>query len=355
MKNKLKINKKYNIKYAVKRKNWIFIILIVATIAKAYLLIMGFSGYGSDLENTTGFISLIKLVVGILNPFSLIMAAYIIYMENSDNKTYKNIFYIILPIQVLLGLLSGMKENTLEPLLYIGIVFLVAGKKIPKKVIFPGVFVFMLLYPFMSAYRTVVNDPYLNTGNHALNMAIAIKDTLDKPLSETLGVGAESYSARGAMFPYFQYAIDIEPEWDYYKHMKRYVVVPFAWLVPRAVWSGKPRADVGMILSEKIIGGKTMSAVTPTSIGWAYLEGGLFFVILIFILLGILFEFIDKVAIKTDYRYPMALIFYIIIFHKAIKPEWDPYFLFTSIPQYYILNLILLKLVGIQKFKGIRI
>ena len=339
--------------YKIKRKNWIFIILIFSTFIQGYLLVLGFSGYGSDLKNTTGIISLINLISGILNPFALIVSAYILYIEDSKSTVYKNIFFIILPIQVLIGLLSGMKENTIEPLLYVGIVFLIAGKKIPKKVIIPVMLFFIVLYPFMNAYRDVVNDPYLNTGNHALNMALAVKNVLDKSssLSTTLDTSTKDYGARGAMFPYLQYAITIEPQWDYYKHMNRYSFAAISWLIPRALWAGKPRADIGMILSEKIVGGKTMSAVTPTNVGWAYLEGGLFFVVVIFLMLGIMFETIDRIGYKSSYRNPISLIFYITFFHYAIKPEWDPYFLFSSIPQMFIMYFILLKLVGIRKIK----
>ncbi len=175
-------------------------------------------------------------------------------------------------------------------------------------------------------------------------MMIAINNLIKEPLSETLGTGVESYADRGAMFPYLQYVINIEPEWDYYKYMSRYISLPVVWIIPRAMWEDKPRSDSGMIFYRKLTG-RDSNSITPTNVGWAYLEGGLFYVVSIFILLGLLFEFIDR----SNQRRPIVLIFYILILHKAIKPEWDTYFMFASMIQMYIMYWVLIKFIGIKK------
>jgi len=339
-----------NIQYKIKHKTWVFGILIVSTLIQTYLLLSGISGYGSDLQYTAGFVSLVKVIAGILNPFALIISAYILFIENSYNITYRIIFYIALIMQVLLGLLSGMKENTLIPIIYVCIVFLISGRKLPRNLIYIGIFVLALLYPLNNAYRHIINDPYQNTGSHTLNMRIAINNLIKRPLTETLETGISKYGDRTSMYPYLQYSVDIETEWDYYKNMTRYFALPIVWLVPRAVWSDKPRSDIGGVLNQKIVGYENRSAVTPTNIGWAYLEGGLQFVIVIFILLGMLFEFIDR----GNHKKPIILLFYVLLFHKAIKPEWDPYFMFAAMIQTFVLYWILLKFIGIKKMVYIK-
>lgn len=342
---KLIKTKQHQNNYAIKRKNWVFSILIFSTTIQAYLLFSGMSGYGSDLEYTTGVASLVKTLAGILNPFALIISAYIIFVEHVRSKTYLTVFYSALTVQILLGILSGMKENALIPVLYVGIVFLFAGWKLPKNLYYIGLFVLALLYPVNNAYRNVINDPRTNTGSSTLNMAIALRHVFTQPLSETLFNGVESYGDRGSMYPYLQYSINTEPTWDYYKHMTRYLALPVVWFIPRAIWLDKPRADTGGVFYKKIVGYDSHNAVTPTTIGWVYFEGGLLFVVLIFILLGIFFEFIDE----HNQMKPIILLFYILILHKAIKPEWDPYFMFASVIQTYIMYWILLKLIGIRK------
>ncbi|HES59012.1 MAG TPA: hypothetical protein ENO18_01155 [Caldithrix sp.] len=343
--NTFKKSKASNENYAIRRKNWIFAILVLSTMIKGYLLFSGLSGYGSSLEYTTGLASLAKTLANILNPFALIVSAYIIFIESSHNRKYHIVFYFILLLQVFLGLLSGMKEEALIPLLYTGIVFLIAGKKLPQKGVYMGIFILALLYPLNNAYRNVINDPYLNTGSSILNISIAVNKIVNEPLAETLSTGISQYGDRGSMFPFFQYSINIEPSWDYYKNMARYFALPVVWLVPRAMWEDKPKADIGGVLYEHIVGERTMTAVTPTTLGWAYLEGGFVFVIIIFLLLGLMLEFIDK----NDYREPIVLIFYVILLHKAIKPEWDVYFMFATMLQMFILYWGLLKILGVNK------
>jgi len=334
-----------NLHYSIKRKNWVFGILLFSTLIQTYLLFSGLKGFGVEVKDSSGIISLVNSIENILNPFVLIISAYIIFLENSKIKTYITIFYGSLLVQVLLGFLSGMKENTLIPIFYVGVVYLIAGKKIPKNVIYIGLFIFVLLYPINNSYRNVIDDPYVNTGSSTLNMAIAIKQVFTKPLSETLLGGVESYADRGGMYPFLQYSITIEPEWNYYKYMTRYLGLPFAWFVPRALWRDKPTADIGGALYEKIVGVRTATAVTPLNVGWGYLEGGPIFLIAIFVLLGIIVSSIEKMNLST----PLGLLFYVLILHKVVKPEWDPYFFLVSLIQMFFMYWILLKVIGLKK------
>lgn len=337
--------KQHNKEYYIKRKGWVFGILIFSTTIQAYMLFTGFSGFGTNIRDTLGLISLFSTLSNIINPLALVVSAYIIFIEHNKNKIYVTIFYVSVSYQILLGLLSGMKEAALIPILYVGIVFLVSGRKFPKKLIYIGLFLLLLLYPVNNSYRNVINNPHLNTGSSTLNMVIALKKVFTAPLTETLLGGAEKYADRGEMYPFLQYSINIEPSWGYYKYMTRYIALPVVWLIPRTIWPDKPRGDIGGVLYEKIVGVRTMTAVTPLNIGWAYLEGGLLYVIIIFIILGILFSLIGRM----NYFNPIILLFYVIVLHKSLKPEWDPYFLLSSFIQMYIIYWIVLKFIGIKK------
>jgi hypothetical protein len=222
---------------------------------------------------------------------------------------------------------------------------LFSGAKIPKKIIYAGVFLIILLYPINTAYRNIIGNPYLNTGSPTLNMAIAMQKVFSTPLLQTLMEGSDDYAARGEMFPFLEYSINNESEWNYYKYMTRYITLPLAWVIPRAIWPDKPHADIGGVLYEQIVGVRTATAITPTSVGWAYFEGGVVFLIVIFFLIGIVFEIVDR----GNHKKPMILLFYIIILHKALKPEWDPYFMFVALMQIFIMYWFLLKFIGIQE------
>jgi hypothetical protein len=331
-----------NSSYKITRKNLVFILLIFTTFAKAYLLASGLTGFGVERHDSSGLLSLVNALSNILTPFSLVLSAYIIYIEKVQIKLYKTIFYASFLMQIFLGLLSGMKENTLAPILFVGIVFLFSGSKIPKKIIYIGIFLIMFLYPINNAYRNIVSNPYTHTNSHLVNMSLAIQSVFSKDILETLSSGSESYGKRGEMFPFLEYSVNSESKWNYYKNMSRYITLPLAWIIPRAVWSNKPRADIGAVLYQQVVGIRTKTSITPTAIGWAFLEGGIFYLIIIFALLGIVFEFVDK----NNHNKPINMLLYIVLFHYAIKPEWDPYFMLASIMQFYIMYWILLKFIG---------
>lgn len=203
----------------------------------------------------------------------------------------------------------------------------------------------IILYPINNEYRKIISDPFLNKKSNILNFGLAFNKVISKPLSETLSSGAESYSDRGDMYPFLLYVIDNEDKWDYYKYMDRYIYLPVAWFLPSAILSSKPKADIGGVLYEQLAGFRSNTAITATSIGWAYLEGGIIFVLIIFILLGVILEIVDSKNIRN----PLVLLFYCIFLHKAIKPEWDPYFMINSIIPMIIIYTVLLKLIGVQR------
>lgn len=338
-------NKKFNAtqNHQINYKILILSLLIYTSFFQAYLLFSGLSGYGSSLEYTNGFISLLKAFQGALNPFAILISAYIVYIEKYKSLLFKNIFKLSIILQVLTGLLSGMKEEAIIPILYVLIVFLLGKNKIKKAYVIIAFFGLLILYPLNNSYRDVINNPYYSNISQIGKMYIAINNIINKPFTELLSSGNESFGNRTSMYRYLQYSINIEQNWNYYKNMNRYYVLPLVWIVPRAVWSNKPRSDIGAIFYYKLTG-RTSNSITPTNVGWAYLEGGIFFIILIFTLLGIFFSLIDKKDIRT----PLYLLIYGWSLHKVIKPEWDPYFMFAAAIQAFILYWILLKLIGVK-------
>lgn len=340
-----KENYEFKDTFFINRKYLVFNLLIITTIFQAYLLFSGITGFGNTQTEVSGGSSFVSMLSSYLTPFALILAAYIIFIENNSNKRYLVIFYASLIIQILTGFLSGMKENALEPILYITIVFLIAGRKIPRKVLLIGFIIVAFLYPINNSYRNVVSNPYLNTGSSILNMSIAIKIISKQPILETLLGGAESYGDRSSMFPFLIYAINTEEKWDYYKNMSRYLYLPIGWFMPRALLEDKPKADIGGVLYAQVTGERTATSITVTNIGWAYLEGGILFIFITFIIIGLILELVDKM----NYKKPIVLLFYITLFQLSIKPEWDAYFMISSLIPMLIIYTMILKIIGLQR------
>ena len=84
-------------------------------------------------------------------------------------------------------------------------------------------------------------------------------------------------------------------------------------------------------------GRESPNSITVSTIGWAYLEGGPTYVLVIFVLLGIIFNLIDyyrNKSIKHELFWIMALLI-------VIKPEWDPFYGIVQLIQMFILINIL--------------
>lgn len=338
-----KYRKNRKLYFRIKGKNKLLILFVISTLVEAYFLLAGISGYGSRLDDITGSSSFIKNVFGNLNQITLILSSYVVFIEHYKNTRYRNTFFLLIGAQALLGLISGMKESFLIPILYSGIAFLMGGGRIKKQYLFIGIAILLLLYPLNNEYRNVINDPFLNKGNNSI--IVAFNNLLDQPFVESLQSGTESYRNRTSMYGYLQNSIQSEPLWGYYKHMNRYLVLPIVWLIPRSFWPNKPRADVGAVYNDQLVG-RTTNSITPTNIGWAYFEGGIGYVIIIFILIGMFFSMINS----SELRSPIIFFLFVWCLHKAIKPEWDPYFMFSSAIQSFVLCWFLLRYVVIKKY-----
>jgi hypothetical protein len=342
---KISRNKKENFVFNINYKNLIFILLIITTTIESYLLFAGYKGYASSIEHTSGIISLIKSIQIALNPLAIILSAYILFIEKNQQLNYKIIYNVSIYLQIFIGLLSGMKEEAIIPILYTLIVYLIGKNKIKKVYVYLFIFSLVILYPLNNSYRNIINNPFYDRLENTSKFYLALNQIINKPLEETFSTSSSSFGDRTSMYKYLQYSINIEPTWNYYNSMERYIYLPLVWIVPRTIWENKPRSDIGAELYFKLTG-RVTNSITPTNIGWAYLEGGMLFVIIIFILLGIFFSKIDLLNLNN----PFNLVLYAWCIHKVIKPEWDPYFLLAGAIQAFILYWIIIKLLGITKY-----
>ena len=332
--------------FKIVRKNVLLGLFLITTIIKMYLLFSEQSGYGSSIEYTNGINSFINSIQNAFNQFAIIMMGYVFFIQNYKKARFRNIYIILIGVQIVIGLLSGMKEDFLTPIIFTLIIYLIAGGNVKKKYVLISIICLLVLYPLINLYRNVINDSFLNNGNHLYNISIAMNNLFDQPIMETITSSSDSYGNRFSMYSYFHNSIEMENNWSYYKYMNRYAVLPLVWIIPRKIWPTKPRNDVGAKYNEKLVG-RTTNSITPMNVGWVYLEGGLVFVIIVFSLIGLTFSKIESFGLKT----PLILLLYLWCFSKAIKPELDPYFLFSELIQFLVLTWFLLKFLGLKKYK----
>lgn len=321
-----------------------FLLLIISSVFMFVLLRAGVSGYGTDLIYTHGIFSLINNSVGLINTFSLTLSAYVVFRKKEISNGYKRIFIVIVLFQIGMGLMSGMKEQAIVPVVIVAIVYLLSGFKVKTKYLLIGVIAIIFLYPINNSYRDLINDPFYQNSSKIEMLLVSITSLLnDTSHKGFFDQSLDSYSSRLSQYPYFHSAVENQKSWSYYANMNRYWILPVYPLIPRFLWIEKPRSDVGAYYYE-ILTGRMNNSVTVTSMGWAYLEGGLVYMLIIFTFIGFTLHRIDRLRDKSLF----FLLIYTHVFLLVIKPEWDPFFAFSGSLQAALIYYILLKVIRVK-------
>ncbi|SFR31327.1 hypothetical protein SAMN04490243_0154 [Robiginitalea myxolifaciens] len=327
----------------LKNLNLLYFIIGCFAVAKIYLVINGFIDFDSNPKNLNPFQSLINQITITWTPIFLVFMSIIIFRYEYSDRRFYLVFIVFLVLQVILGFLSGSKESIISPILIVGIPYLISGKKISLKYFLSFLVIVVLIYPINNRFRSLTNQGLELSQPQMVKEAIS--KTLENNISESFVLGLESYQKRVSMFAILMYSIENEKYWNEYKFMDRYVFLPIAWIVPRIVLPNKPTADIGRRLYEMTTGNDSTS-ITPTTYGWAYMEGGTIYVLLSFILLGIAIGYFE---LNLSLSNPLGLMIYALILIRLLKIEFDIYSMITSILQIVLLCLITNKMFFSQK------
>jgi len=318
-------------KYSLKSFN-IFLVFSAAVYGlQLYYLMSGKIGYGTGTEESTGDNSFVLQTVNNLSSVVLIVWGLLRYYYKTLKDSQIKYYYLFLGVGMCIGILSGMKESFIVPLVCFLIPFLKSGNQIPKKImIIFGIFI-MILYPLNNNYRDALNSKIGLTKSEAF--LLALNKTYNTDITHLFDSSSKSYSARFSLYPYLQYSIEKEKEWDYYKNMSRYIYLPFSF-IPRSIIPSKPISDTGAKLN-KLIAGVENNSQTATTFGWSYLEGGYLYVIISFFLLALVVTYLGAVLFRGH------LIHHVInasLLITMLKTESDVYFILAGIIQNFIIT-----------------
>lgn len=309
-----------------------------------YFLMSGKIGYGTGAEESTKDNSFLLQTVNNLSSIILIVLGFFRYYYNTLKVSQIKYYYIFLGIGMIIGIFSGMKELFIVPFVCFLIPFLKSGNTIPKKIMIVFGVLIMVLYPLNNNYRDVLNSKIKLEKSEAL--LLALNKTYNTDITHLFDSSSKSYSARFSLYPYLQYSIEKEKEWNYYKNMTRYIYLPFSF-IPRSIIPSKPISNTGVKFN-KLIAGIENNSQTATTFGWAYLEGGYGYVIISFFLLALAVTYLGSILFKED------LIHYVIntsLLITMLKTESDIYFILAGIIQNFIISYFVLYIFT-KKVKG---
>lgn len=319
----------------------LYSLALLLIMSKFLMLKYGIYGYGSSVIYTYGIFSFVKTLQDILEPFSLILLGYFLWIKKERSLYIKPFTFIIYFLSFSISLLVGMKENLILIIVYILVPFIYGGNKIKKRYIIIIVLLIIVIYPINSSYRKVYNSQQISRN---VVLVAAINEIRRSSFKDVFQESIDSYKNRISLFPYLMDAISSEKNWTQYKNMNRYKFLPFAWGIPRFILKEKPRADIGTYYDTIFTGQSSLSrsSITPSTYGWAYFEGGIIYVFLIMLLFSV---FINYLEFKINLTNPLHILIYTIALSSLLKVETDVYFLITGFIQMLFVNYIIYSLL----------
>jgi hypothetical protein len=316
-----------DVTYDFRSPGFFFIFSIIISFVLLFFLLTGQIGYGTLEENSASNFSFLFQVLFSLSTFILSTLAVFKYLYGYKKKHLTKLFIFYFLMQILLGFLSGMKESVIVPIIIVLVPYLLSSRKVPRRIIYLGLFGVLLIYPLNDNYRSVLNDyPKIEKGK-AFGMAIA--KTSDLSLFDNVSNGGGKLSNRLSLFPYLVYSVENESKWKYYKSMDRYIYLPISWIVPRFIIPEKPKSNTGTLLNEMVFG-FGVNSITPSTYGWSFFEGGYIYVFISFLIFGFFITYFEG-YLESKQLFPLLM--YVAVIITLLKVESDIYFLINSIIQ----------------------
>lgn len=343
-----KTKKLVKTKYKFRSVQFYYIFVVFILVTHIYLMLTGQIGYGTLQENTTSSLSFLFQSLLLISPFLLGVFSIMKYIFNFNDTKFNYIFIIFFIIQIISGFLSGMKESIIVPIIIVAIPYLLSGRKVPKKMLVIGSICFLFIYPINNSFREILNK-YPNLPREKA-FGLALTKTVDINFSDNLKNSTNNYSDRLSLYPYLVYAIEHEENWSVYKSMDRYVYLPVSWIVPRFILPDKPKSENGGLLNEMIYGRDVgPNSLTVTSYGWAFFEGGYFYVFILFLFFGLVISYFENILGLSSF---FGILIYTQLLVLLLKVETDIYFLISNIFQMLLINYILFKLfIKVRKYR----
>ena len=215
-----------------------------------------------------GFLQWLGILANLLNG-ALVVSAIEIFGKQSREPLIRIVFGLSLMTSLGFGVISGMKGEIVQPVLFVVLVYGIVKGRLPRTAILLPVLLAIFIYPFVEAYRHNLSQGYGAQVNTLGGLQAALVQSFDDAF---LSFGSESEQAA-------QSSSQATRRMSYLTNLRDVVELPdpsalagdeTIWLapiyplVPRYIWKTKPVMDEGvrfaMALGSR---GGTSEAMTP--------------------------------------------------------------------------------------------
>jgi len=229
---------------------------------------------------------------------AIVLLAYRVYEDQDPSRLARVGLYAAVAFGFVVGLMTGMLENTLMPLVLVLAVRWHATRRIPWLAILAGFVLYLVLNPAKFQYRERVwfgGEQYGFTERLQV-WAQAIDDEVaNASQQETWNDALRDSLARFDLVHRFAHVIEMTPTYIPYYHGESYSYFIYAW-IPRLLWPDKPSASESTDLLDLDYGFKYESQAVTVAIGQlpeAYANFGVFGIGVVMALQGIVFALLD--------------------------------------------------------------
>lgn len=252
-------------------------------------------------------------------------------------RSDRSLLGAVLASEILLGLLSGLKEEFVTVIVAVAIPFILRSRRLPliKLTAVVVVFVFVVT-PFISTFRDAVRvdgerldvASSLEAGVQSLTSGNFLSDPNHSPSDP-----AEATASRVRLVDSMIVIRDKTPQLYPFRDPSELLTAPLTGVIPRAVWPSKPIRLTGLEFYKVYYGGQGYSASALTMQGSLYLYGGAIVVVIGLLLIGVILRAIDENIVRLGPEKGGLLA--LILFNVIVKQELDAASFFASLPIYF--------------------
>jgi hypothetical protein len=263
-------------------------------------------------------------------PLAVAAAATQVYQERSAKARIT--LGLLFLIELGFGAAAGAKASFVITALAVIIPFSVSRGRLPKKVIFALLLLFLLIIvPFNQAYRTIVNQsPERLTPIQSIAGMPTILEQTAKAASSALPSSFDYLAQRISEISNVAIIIQRTPQQVPFINPAQLAEASIAGMVPRAIWPTKPIMITGLKFSEQFYDLPPTTSSADTVVGGLYWYGGWLPVLIGMFLLGCGVRLLDGILDVRAHSHAIFLV--LLLFISIVGGENDFAAILVSVP-----------------------
>lgn len=275
------------------------IVVLAGTSISARLLAVswGIYGYNTTYERlieAAAFSQYLALATS-LGKLALVLAALQHFAPVKRNQ-FVSWLYILFPIEVTLGFLSGFKWAVVSPFVVVGLCYYLRRGRLSLRWFGVTLVTLLVAFVIIQPFRSLRNEQMGASDTSIFAISSTLLEASQHAVSSgegDLGMVPPTIASRLNMTYIGSYGIELvddnvtlpsgSPEF-----LKSILMAPiYAW-VPRFLWEDKPLGDLGLWYTRVVLGLTHYSSTAMGPITYLYFAGGTFAVIAAFYVIGVM-------------------------------------------------------------------